>query len=312
MLLGSKSSDDIYKMSKLKIKKLTKRLSVVLIKLLGISEIIRCLEDIQVMTAYTAWLTLLRDEKYNDDKSLVRYGFKVYSQAEEDGILHEIFRRVGIKNRTFLEIGVSNGIESNTLYFLSQGWSGAWIDGEIKYAKEIETYLNRKILSEELKLLCAYVTTENINTYIGELGLKGELDLLSIDIDGNDYHLLKEISIISPRVIVLEYNPTFAPPIQWVMEYDPSHRWDGTDCYGASLEAYDQLLSEKGYSLVGCTMNGNNAFFVRNDIKGNYFCNKTSADYHYEPQRFWLTKAFKPGHNYGDKSKSTSDTNSQN
>lgn len=249
--------------------------------------------------AYMAWMKLLAQEKYSDAKKLSKFGFKVYSQAEEDGFIHEIFRRIGAGNRTFIEIGVSHGRENNTVYLLKQGWKGVWVDGSPEYAKEIKNWFSEKIKSGDLVMECAYVTVENANKLLGKIVTQKEVDLLSIDIDGNDFHILEALDAVSPRAIVLEYNAVFAPPIEWVMPYEPLHRWDGSDYYGASLKSYELMLGKKGYSLVGCTTNGSNAFFVKTRLLGDNFCVDTSAEKHYEPQRFWIGKAFGAGHAFG-------------
>jgi hypothetical protein len=96
---------------------------------------------------------------------------------------------------------------------------------------------------------------------------------------------------LAARLVVAEYNPRFAPPIDWVMSYNAHHAWDGSDHYGASLTAFTALMAEKGYSLVGCNLSGVNAFFVRNDLVGDRFLQPFSAETHYEPARYWLMAA---------------------
>jgi hypothetical protein len=263
---------------------------------LGIDRIAALQAEQRNILAYTAWLTLLQSTKYRDERSLARHGFKVYSQAEEDGLLHEIFRRIGTENRNFIEIGVSHGRECNTRLLLAYGWRGAWIDASAEYEREIKQVFVEEIASDRLRVLCDLVTRENVNALISSLGEMGSLDLLSIDVDRNDYHILKALAVVSPRVIVAEYNPVYAPPVEWVIDYDPNRYWQGGDRYGASLKSYELMLGEKGYALVGCTLNGNNAFFVRRDLLADRFISDTSAERHYEPQRFWLTHAFVGGH----------------
>jgi hypothetical protein len=269
-----------------------------LMRATGIAELVKSVEEQNGLLANVALMKLLADEKYSDGKRLSRFGFKVYSQSEEDGCIQEIFRRIGAPSKNFVEIGVSNGRENNTVYLLRLGWKGIWIEGNPDYAREIDKCFINKIRSGALIVSCQYVTRENADNEVGKLAPQPEIDLLSIDVDGNDYHILQAIRSIRPRVIVLEYNGIFAPPIEWVMPYNPQHMWDGSDYYGASLKSYERMLAEKGYSLVGCTINGNNAFFVRTELLGNHFCLDTSAENHYEPQRFWITRAFLAGHRF--------------
>ncbi|OGR53030.1 MAG: hypothetical protein A2049_04725 [Elusimicrobia bacterium GWA2_62_23] len=276
-----------------------KKLKNFLSKATGSQQLLAAIEEQTTVQAYIAWMNLLSQEKYSDRKRLSKAGFKVYSQAEEDGFIHEIFRRIGCGSRTFMEIGVSNGRESNTAYLLRQGWKGVWIEGSPEYAKEASAWFSGKVKSGDLVVACEYVTRENADSLVSKLLGTKVVDILSIDIDGNDFHILEALKTISPRAIVLEYNPVFLPPIEWVMPYNPGHIWDGSDHYGASLKSYELMLREKGYSLVGCTTNGNNAFFVRTELTGELFCSDTSAENHYEPQRFWLGKAFGQGYVFG-------------
>ncbi len=267
-------------------------------RLFGISRLIQLAEDQRSIVAHTAWLTLLGTPKHRREWALAPHGFKVYSQAEEDGILHEIFRRIGIGSLSFVEIGVSHGRECNSRLLLRQGGTGIWIDGSEAYAREIRAFFAYELKSGALTFVCQFVTRENVNELLGAHALwrEKELDLLSIDIDGNDFHILQAIEGLRARVVVIEYNAIFAPPVQWVSSYDPARRWQGGDDYGASLQSYELMLKEKGYALVGCTLNGNNAFFVRCDLLGEHFVPDHSAEDHYEPQRFWLTYGFVGGH----------------
>ena len=100
----------------------------------------------------------------------------------------------------------------------------------------------------------------------------GEIDLLSLDIDGNEYHIFESISSVEPRVIVIEYNAKFPPPIIYCMGYNEKHIWDSTDNFGASLKFLEIKLKEKGYDLIGCNLTGSNAFFVREHLTKDNSC----------------------------------------
>ena len=264
--------------------------------LFGISRLTQLAEEQRNIQAYTAWLALLATPKHRRERALAPHGFKVYSQAEEDGIIHEILRRIGATSRTFVEIGVSDGRECNTRLLLRQGWRGVWIDGSEDFARQIRSHFARELASGVLTLVREFVTRESINAQLAAHTLWREVDLFSIDIDGNDYHVLEAIDGLSARIIVLEYNPVIAPPGEWIAAYDPKRWWQGGDDYSASLKSYELLLAAKGYALVACTLNGNNAFFVRRDLLGDHFVPEYSAEYHYEPQRYWLTHGFVGGH----------------
>jgi hypothetical protein len=141
----------------------------------------------------------------------------------------------------------------------------------------------------------AFITAENINTLIEHGGVTGDIDLLSIDIDRNDYWIWKAISVIQPRVVVIEYNATLHPPLSLVVPYGPDRGWDGSNYFGASLEALVRLGHGKGYKLVGCNFSGTSAFFVRGDITGDLFFDPPTAEEHYEPPRYYFA-LLKAGH----------------
>jgi hypothetical protein len=199
------------------------------------------------------------------------YGRKVYSQGDEDGVIAEIFRRIGTTNKIFIEFGAGSGFENNTRLLLERGWRGLWIEANPDHAGRIRRVCRRSLRLSRLTLIEAFITTENINQLILSCGLPVEVDFLSIDIDGNDYHVLDAITVVRPRVICLEYTRSKPPPLDWVMPYAPAHQWDGRSDTGASLVAFEQLLSPKGYSLVGTPRHSTNAFFVRDEFVPGQF-----------------------------------------
>ncbi len=241
--------------------------------------------------------TVLDDPRHADERRLLKSGYRVYSQADEDGILHEIFKRIGEGNRTFLELGVGNGLENNTLFLLIQGWSGIWLEGSEKKTAAAKKNLAALIAARRLEIHQEFITAATIDKKIASVTANREIDLLSIDLDGNDYYILEAIRSISPRVIVAEYNSKFPADIPWIIEYNESHRWDATDYFGASLKSLETLLAGKGYSLVGCNLLGTNAFFVREDLatEARFFAPFTSEN-HYEPARYFLLPAYHAGY----------------
>jgi hypothetical protein len=244
--------------------------------------------------------TFLNNERNKEEKRLLCFGRKIYSQSDEDGILDEIFRRIGTTSRRFIEIGAGDGLENNTLWLLRQGWSGTWVEGSPDLGKQISAKFAPVIESGRLTVLSEFVTRDSAPRFARN-GLFSDVDLFSLDIDGNDYHILSAIDTLDARVIVVEYNAKFPPPYRFAMKYDAHYRWDLTDNFGASLTAWDELLRAKGYSLVGCNMSGCNAFFVRSDLAEGKFCEPLSPENHYEPARYWLISGFVSGHpaNFG-------------
>jgi hypothetical protein len=122
----------------------------------------------------------------------------------------------------------------------------------------------------------ALVSLENIARLV-QKGFENigtnDLDVLSLDLDGNDYYFARELLSkgVAPKLLILEYNAKFPPPIKWTIDYDANHSWDNTDYYGASLASFCELLSEFSYTLVCCNAaTGANAFFVRNEYLSHF------------------------------------------
>lgn len=252
-------------------------------------------DEIRQMELLRYWADELARPRYADAKRLLRYGFKVYSQCDEDGIIQEIFNRIGTSNRTFVEFGVEAGQECNTVKLLVDGWHGLWLEASSAFVAQIRTNFRAFLDDRKLTVNEAFVTAENINSLLERGDITGEIDLLSIDIDYNDYWVWKAITAVNPRVVAIEYNATLHPPLSLVVPYDPKRGWDGTNYFGASLAALVQLGRSKGYRVVGCNFSGTNAFFVRDDVAGNLFLDPATAEEHYEPPRYFFAK-LKAGH----------------
>jgi len=215
----------------------------------------------------------LRDELFQKaPEKFDQSEFQVFSQWGEDGIIQHLIRQVGIRNKVFVEFGAENYQESNTRFLLeSSGWSGLVIDASeenIEFIRQDPIYWRHN-----LKAVQSFITRDNIDGLLRESGLSGEIGLLSIDIDGNDYWVLQRISCIQPQILVCEFNALFGARAQVTIPYsadfDRSRAHFSHLYYGASLAALDRLATSKGYSLVGCNTAGNNAFFVRDDCLGN-------------------------------------------
>jgi hypothetical protein len=233
---------------------------------------------------------LLHNAKYKDPRKLNHYERQVFSQNGEDGILAEIFRRLGTGSRFFVETGVGDGLENNTVYLLTQGWSGCWLEGDAASARRIRSRFKRPLARGDVKLLETFVTAENLEALLAQLSVPAEFDLLSLDIDRNTYHVLKAMRKFRPRVMAVEYNATFPPEVEWMAEYAPGRLWNYSAYFGASLKAYEQLGKSLGYALVGCDFSGTNAFFVRSDERLELFADPFTAANHYEPPRYWSVR----------------------
>jgi hypothetical protein len=196
--------------------------------------------------------------------------FKVFSQFGEDGILQYLVRETRLPRAlwTFVEFGVESYQEANTRFLLlNDGWRGLVMDGSpsnIAKIKQSPSYWRH-----DLNAVAAFVDADNINRLISEGGYRGEVGILSVDIDGNDYWVWERIDVVNPIIVVAEYNSVFGPRRAVTIPYDPrfvrgdahySHLY-----WGCSLKALELLGKRKGYVLVGSNSAGNNAFFVRQD-----------------------------------------------
>ena len=239
--------------------------------------------------------SLRRLSRYDDDRNLIRFGQKVYSQCDEDGIIREIFRRIGTTNKQFVEFGIGDGTENNTLALLFDGWTGLWIEGSQESTDSIRNQIPSVIDSGRLTVSNSFITVENIDQLISQSISNTEIDFLSVDIDGNDFHVFNAIECVRPRVIAMEYNAKFAPPIKYCMKYRPDHTWQRDDCFGASLKFLESELTKKGYALVGCSLSGANAFFVQTELVEDKFEKPFTAEHHFEPARYSLV-CYSAGH----------------
>ncbi|MCI0764730.1 hypothetical protein [Bacillus sp. TL12] len=192
------------------------------------------------------------------------YEKKFYSQNGEDGIIEEVFQRIGTTNKFFVEFGVYDGSQCNSAYLvLSKQWSGVWIEGnEIAYENLCINFSN----CPNVRTAHKFITKANITRIFNDMNVPLEFDLLSIDIDGNDYWVWRALSEYKPRLVVIEYNAHFPPPQKMVIMYNPKFHWDGTSYFGASLTSLYELGGKLGYSLLGTDKNGVNAFFLRKDL----------------------------------------------
>ena len=200
-----------------------------------------------------------------------RAEFRVFSQWGEDGIIQYLLEHVPVERPIFVEFGVENYVESNTRFLLTNNrWSGLVIDGSaenIAYIKRDTIYWATNLKAEH-----SFITMENINELLSRNGVTGDIGLLSVDIDGNDYWVWQAIDVVSPRIVVCEYSSQFGPTAQVTTPYAADFVRDNAHFskvyYGASICALTALATRKGYSLVASNTAGNNVFFVRNDLLG--------------------------------------------
>ncbi len=199
------------------------------------------------------------------------YGFRAFSQWDEDGLIQFLVSRAAVAEKTFIEIGVGDYSEANTrLLLLKDNWRGAVVDCDPAAMEALKA--QPLYWRHSLTAIADFVTAENVNDVIRSSGLSGDIGLLSIDIDGMDYWVWKAIDAVSPQIMVCEFNGWLGDGAPLTTPYDP--QFDRRKAHyswlyaGASLPALIHLGREKGYTFVGCNLAGNNAFFLRDDVFG--------------------------------------------
>lgn len=220
------------------------------------------------------WLSLRYRELLQSDLPLPKLtdvGFRVHSQCDEDGIILFLFSVLGTASRLFVEIGAGDGIECNCANLaINFGWHGLFVDGDAEHVAHGTGFYERHPDTRLFPpvFVTGMVTKDNVNGVLSDAGFKGEIDLLSIDIDGMDYWIWEAVECVDPRVVVIEANAKLGMR-SIAVPYDPGWTYDADahpHYHGASLPAMVNLAHGKGYRLVGTNRFGFNAFFVKDDI----------------------------------------------
>lgn len=205
--------------------------------------------------------------------------FRVYSENGEDGILLYIFSLIGTANKKAVEICCGDGIQNCTANLIvNHGWQGFLFEGNAErvktardfYANTTNTRIWPPVIANE------WIAADSINDVIKKYGCEGEVDLLSLDMDGVDYWVWNAISVVQPRVLVCEFNLLWPADKTLTVPNDKNFKADynskyGADFSGATLGAFVKLCKKKGYRLVGVQRYGFNAFFIKNGVGEEYF-----------------------------------------
>lgn len=233
----------------------------------------------------------LAEGRYSHPLSLARHWAQVYSQNGEDGMIAEALRRMGTTNRVFAEIGVEDGQQCNTRLLLEQGWTGVWIDGDADKLAQARAVFAAFVMDGALQLIQAEVTAENINALLDSARLPDTLDVLSLDIDQNTSHAWRALRRRA-RLAVIEYNAALPPAVPAEVPYDPAQTWTRTNWFGASLAALERIGAGQGMALVGCDLNGVNAFFADATLAPGLFQAPFTAAAHWEPMRLSAVRPY--------------------
>jgi hypothetical protein len=202
-------------------------------------------------------------------KSLHDAEFSIYSQNGEDGIIEFLVHNLDIEEEIFIEFGVESYIEANTRFLLlNRNWRGLVIDGDLHNIQKVKQW--NMFWKYDLLAVQNFITAEKINTIFVKNGFEGNIGLLSIDIDGNDYYVWDAIHVVNPAIVVCEYNAVFGDifpvSIPYAKDFVRHNAHYSGLYFGCSLPALLHLAEKKGYTFVGTERIGANAFFVRNDV----------------------------------------------
>lgn len=212
---------------------------------------------------------------------LADHEFKVFSQWGEDGIIQFLISNLTITNRTFIEFGVEDFSEANCRFLMMKDrWSGFVIDGSADNIQRLRS--SHDYWRHSLQSLAAFVTRETIAELLEQSGFAKDVGILSVDIDGVDYHVLAALAAWRASIVIVEYNAVFgrrrAVSVPYDSEFYRTAKHHSNLYYGASLPAFHSLLSRQGYGLVGVNSAGSNAFFVRKELLNDVVAEVTVAE----------------------------------
>jgi len=214
---------------------------------------------------------MLSNQQYQMESININdYEFRIFSQFGDDGIIQYLIKNIAIKNEIFVEFGVENYLESNTRFLMiNNNWAGFVMDGSedaMNSLKNQNWYWRHSLTHKAV-----FIDKENINELLAKTGFSN-IGLLHIDLDGNDYHILSELdlSALAPSILIMEYNSVFGKDRPITVPYDKAFVRTNAHYsnlfFGASLSAINYAASKKGYSLIGCNLAGNNAYFVKKNL----------------------------------------------
>lgn len=198
-------------------------------------------------------------------RTIRELGYQVFSQFDDDGIISYLTQYVEKDRRSFIEFGVEDYMESNTRLLLEKSfWKGMVIDGSSENIAAIESRPDHWRFNLTAK--AAFIDRDNINDLIRDAEIEGDIGLLSVDIDGNDFWVWQAIQCVRPAIVVCEYNAIFGD--QWAVtvpyraDFQRSKAHESHLYAGGSLAAMNHLAVQRGLEFVGCNSAGNNAYFV--------------------------------------------------
>ena len=227
--------------------------------------------------------TILSNQQWSLNSTNINdFEFKIFSQYGDDGIIQYLIKHLKIAHQTFIEFGVEDFSESNSRFLMmNNNWSGFIMDGSAEHMNNLKN--QHWYWKYNLKHKVAFIDQDNINNLLSDTGFK-EVGLFHIDLDGNDYFILKalDFSKLKPSILILEYNSVFGNERAISVPYDKNFVRTNAHYsnlfFGASLPALHLAATEKGYALIGCALNGHNAYYVRRDLLNQHVQEKSLED----------------------------------
>jgi hypothetical protein len=236
------------------------------------NEVAQLTRRVEAGNALTARALIERIRSLGPRRRLGEAEFQVFSQWGDDGIIQYLLQQVPVAATAFIEFGVQDYRESNTRFLLvNDNWRGLVIDGSADYVAAIQA--DDISWRHDLTGVAHFITRENINSIIRDAGFAGDLGILSIDIDGNDYWVWEAIDVVDPAIVIIEYNAVFGAgstvTVPYAADFMRTKAHPSNLYWGASLGALYALAQRKGYVFAGCNSNGNNAYFVKKELSNN-------------------------------------------
>ena len=218
---------------------------------------------------------------------LSKYEKKVTKKAAtiDEGVIEAALNIIGFESRFCIEFGAGDGYHYSFSHNLieNHGFGALLIEAGTESSKKL---LERYKDHPKVKAVQSFITVDNIEQLFSENGVPAVPDFITIDIDGNDYHIWKKITRFQPRLVCIEYNPSFPPPKQFIKEYKEDFAWSGDDYYGASMQSMIDLGKEKGYELIHCTSTGDNLYFVKKELFSKFNISDNSPATMYQLPRY--------------------------
>ena len=200
--------------------------------------------------------------------------------SPDEGVIEYIMSVIEPDNKYCIEFGARDGSRAHVLFLINKyNYSALLLEGDPESAKQLNINFseNNKVSTSH-----SFITKDNIENTFQKFNVPQSPTFLLIDMDGNDYHIWKAINQYKPQAVCIEYNPSYAPPDKFLIDYKEDFSWNGDDYYGASISVMVGLAKDKGYELVHCSSNGDNLFFVTKELFSKFGIADNSAENLYQ------------------------------